>query len=504
MKKVFFISAVLILVFAALEAHSVKLVSAEAYQNVASSTWSLLPRGKRASEKAPGEAVVPHKGAPGSFIELVKSASPAVVNISTTKKVRIGPFRPYRGYGPNYGPRDPFDEFFEKFYRGIPERERESHSLGSGFIIDDKGHILTNNHVVAGADEVLVTLSDEHKFPAKIIGRDEETDLAVIKIETKNSLPYVNLGDSDKLEIGEWVVAIGNPFGLSQTVTAGVVSAKGRIIGAGPYDNFIQTDAAINPGNSGGPLFNMKGNVVGINTAIYSSGQGLGFAIPINIAKKLAPQLMEHGKVQERGWLGVAIQGITPELAKSFGLSEGQKGALVGDVVPGSPAEGAGLKRGDVIVGFNGKQVKQAIELPRLVATLKPGKEVTVDVIREGQKKSVTVMLGNKQKASKGELAGTGSADKLGLVIRKLSPPEAHELGVKQDKGVLVQRVEPGSAAEDGGVRMGDILFEVNGADVDSVDTYKNAVEKIKKGEVVRLLVSRKGATTFLAFKLID
>lgn len=495
-----FLSFILIFTFS-LSALAVEIVGGGQYQEVkVGSTWtSILP-----TPKEPETKITPVSDAPKSFNELVKRVSPAVVNISTTKKIQMRQYGPF-GFGPRYGPKDPFDEFFEKFYQGIPERQREQRSLGSGFIIKEDGLILTNNHVVAGADEVIVRLSDEHKFKAKIIGRDEETDLAVIKIDSTKPLPSVSLGNSDGLRIGDWVMAIGNPFGLSQTVTAGIVSAKGRIIGAGPYDNFIQTDASINPGNSGGPLFDMSGNVVGINTAIFASGQGLGFAIPINMAKKLLPQLVEHGKVRDRGWLGVMIQGVTPELAKSFGLPEDQIGALVGDVVPGSPAEKAGLKRGDVIVSFNGNQVKHAPQLPGFVATMEPGKDVTVDIIREGKKQTLTVSLGRKEEAMKQEQPGvpSGEADKLGLVVKPLSPPEAGELGVPADKGVLVQRVEPDSPAENGDVRTGDILYQINSEEIEGLQDYKDAVDELKKGDVVRILIGRKGGTIFLAFKLI-
>jgi serine protease Do len=465
----------------------------------ATSTWSSVVEGAQKTKTQ----ITPVLGAPKSFNELVKNVSPAVVNISTTKKIRMQPYGHY-GFGPRYGPKDSFDDFFEKFYGGVPERQREQRSLGSGFIMNAEGFILTNNHVVAGADEVMVRLSDEHKFKAKIIGRDEETDLAVIKIDSDSALPFANLGDSDSLQIGDWVVAIGNPFGLSQTVTAGIVSAKGRIIGAGPYDNFIQTDASINPGNSGGPLFDMHGNVVGINTAIFAFGQGLGFAIPINMAKKLVPQLVEHGKVKDRGWLGVMIQEITPELAKSFGLPDDQIGALIGDVVPGSPAAKSGLKRGDVVVAFNSKEVKHATQLPGLVATMQPGVEANLTIIRGGKKQELKVSLGRKEEALRQPIdKPKGTADKLGLVVGNLSPEAAHKRGLVSNKGVLVSRVEPDSVAENGDVRSGDVVVQINNTEIDGVGTYQKAVEALKKGDVVRLLIRRKGGTIYLAFKLI-
>lgn len=453
----------------------------------------------------PQAKIVPRFQAPESFNELVESVSSAVVNISTTKNVKVQPFNPFGDFGRRRGgPGDPFDDFFEKFFEGAPQQRRNQQSLGSGFIFDANGHILTNNHVVANADEITVTLSDERKFKAKVIGRDEETDIAVIKIEVPKDLPFEDLGDSDSLKIGDWVIAIGNPFGLSQTVTAGIVSAKGRLIGAGPYDNFIQTDASINPGNSGGPLFNMKGNVVGINTAIYAGGQGLGFAIPVNMAKKLVPQLIKHGKVLDRGWLGVMIQPITPELAKSFGLSEDQKGALIGDVVSESPAAKAGIKRGDVIIKFDGNVITKSQELPGRVAVLQPGQNVVLTVLRDGKETNITVVLGKREgNVASSTLEGdSGVVDKLGLVVRKLTASEAHELKMDPEKGVYVERVEPGSSAENADVRAGDVLYEINGTAVNSLAEYKAAVEKLEKGKIVRLLIRRDRGTVYLAFTL--
>lgn len=446
--------------------------------------------------------------APTGFAPLAKRVKPAVVNISTTIKSKsarqINPFGQFgnpfgnpRG-APRGGQRDPFDEFFEKFFEGTPPQEREQHSLGSGFIFNEDGYILTNNHVVEKADEVMVRLSDKHKFKAKVVGSDPKTDVAVIKIESDGvKLPFVALGNSDASDVGDWVLAIGNPFGLEQTVTAGIISAKGRVIGAGPYDNFIQTDASINPGNSGGPLFNMAGEVVGINTAIFASGQGLGFAIPINMAKKLIPQLITHGKVTDRGWLGVMIQPVTEDLAKSFGLA-GESGALVGDVVKGSPAEKAGIKRGDVILSFNGETIGAANELPALVATTPAGKASTVSILRDGQKMDLTVTLGN-QKEDKAEAAeddvseeAPSKADVLGFAVK----------GVTNGSGVVITRIDPDSPAAMAGVRPGDVLAEVNGIPVQDMDAYTALVGKLAKGSMVRLLISRDGSTIFVAFRL--
>lgn len=447
--------------------------------------------------------------APASFAPLAKRVKPAVVNISTTFKTKpsrqLSPFgspfgNPFGGprMGPRGGPQDPFDEFFEKFFDGAPQREREQHSLGSGFIFNEDGYILTNNHVVEKADEIIVRLSDKHKFKAKVVGSDPKTDVAVIKIDSGGvKLPFVALGNSDAAEVGDWALAIGNPFGLEQTVTAGIISAKGRVIGAGPYDNFIQTDASINPGNSGGPLFNMAGEVVGINTAIFASGQGLGFAIPINMAKKLIPQLITHGKVTDRGWLGVMIQPVTEDLAKSFGLT-GESGALVGDVVKGSPAEKAGIKRGDVILSFNGEKIDAANELPALVATTPAGKVSTMTVLRDGKKMDLTVTLGNQKDDTEDVSEETATDD---------APSKADILGfavktARTGEGVVIMRIDPDSAAAMAGVRPGDVLAEINGSPVKDMVTYAALVSKLSKGSMVRLLLAREGSTIFVAFPL--
>lgn len=478
----------------------------------AAPTVAAAPAGSQSYYHEAGKGwsgILPTLPAP-SFAPLVNKVKAAVVNISITKKSRMGSVRsfgmtpkmmpgiPGMPGGPG-GQMDPFDDFFNKFFGDMPQQEREQHSLGSGFIINENGFIMTNRHVIKDADEVMVQTEDKKKYPAKIIGRDEKTDMAIIKIEGTN-LPYVELGDSDALEIGDWVVAVGNPFGLSQTVTAGIVSAKGRVIGAGPYDDFIQTDASINPGNSGGPLFNTKGQVVGINTAIHAGGQGLGFAIPINMAKKVIPQLVQHGKVVDRGWLGVVVQEITPELAKSFNIKEGD-GVLVGDVVVGSPAEKAGLKRGDLIKTFNGAVIKSVHELPIKVAETPPGQPAVMEVMRAGQLLKLTVQLGRQEgseprspwaESGEGDDQEKGSADLLGLMVA----------GTNDNTGVKVKAVDPKGAAADAGIREGDLLLEVNGNDLKTVADYQAATKGLKKGNAVRLLVKREGATLFVAFIL--
>lgn len=432
-----------------------------------------------------------------TFSDLAKKVSTSVVNISTTKTMKRPQQQIPRNLRP-FGPRDPFDDFFENFFQAPPERSQKS--LGSGFLINNDGYILTNNHVVEGADEVEVLLTDKRKFTAKVVGSDPKTDIAVIKISAKG-LPSVPLGDSDRLNVGDWVMAVGNPFGLEHTVTAGIVSAKGRVIGAGPYDDFIQTDASINPGNSGGPLFDLKGEVVGVNTAIVASGQGIGFAIPINMAKDLVPQLISSGKVT-RAWLGVGIQEITPDLAKSFKLSS-EKGALVSNVFPDSPAEKGGLQSGDIVLSFDGKDIGESHELPMLVAREPVGKKVPVKVLRDGKEEIHEVTLGEMGEGEKAALAATktGSED-LGLSVREMTPEEMADMGIGKEvnRGVLIVNVEPGSAAEDAGVQRGDLLLSVNHVKVNNIKDFVSAAKKVKDKEIVRLYIRRGDATIYLAF----
>jgi serine protease Do len=314
-----------------------------------------------------------------SFADLVEQVSPAVVNISTVKVVRV-PGTPWHFFGPDE--EGHFRDFFRRFFGDIPDRELRQQSLGSGFLIDAKGHIITNNHVVAHAEEIVIRLADGREFKANVIGRDPRTDIAIIKISPRvKDLPFIALGDSDKMRVGDWVLAIGNPFGLEHTVTKGIISATGRVIGAGPHDDFLQTDAPINPGNSGGPLINLRGEVIGINTAIIPVGQGIGFAIPSNMANTIIKQLKDKGRVI-RGWIGVSIQTVTPEIMKHLNLKE-PKGALIVEVIPRSPADRAGIKRGDVVVMFDGRKIERAGDLTRFVAETPVGKLVDVQVIRD-------------------------------------------------------------------------------------------------------------------------
>jgi serine protease Do len=430
-----------------------------------------------------------------SFAGLVNQAKPSIVNISTTAVVK-GP----EGQGPFAGPNNPFkdffgDDFFDKFFGNGPRREYKQRSLGSGFIIDKEGYILTNNHVVEKSSSIKVKLSDEKEYDAKIIGRDPKTDIALIKIDVRQSLPVAVLGDSEALQVGDWVVAIGNPFGLEHTVTAGIVSAKGRIIGAGPYDQFIQTDASINPGNSGGPLLNLKGEVVGINTAIVSGGQGIGFAIPINVARDMLAQLKSKGKVA-RGWLGIVIQKMTPEIAKTFGISESE-GALVSDVMEGGPAEKAGVKRGDLIISYDGKKVKDNDTLPRLVAATEIGKKVRLVLIRDKRQMEVDVVVGELQDEAL-KVKKTEVEKDIGLVVQDITAEIAKHLNLKDKRGVIVTDVIPGSPAQDADLRSGDIIREIGRRPVRSVAEFKDALKRSNVKEGIVMLIQRDN-TTFYA-----
>ncbi len=435
------------------------------------------------------------------FVAIAKKVSPAVVNINTSRNVRQ-PGQRFRGFQG----RNPFndffgDDFFDRFFGDIPEHNFQQKSLGSGFIIDREGYILTNNHVVEKADDIKITLTSGKNYQAEVIGKDPSTDLALIKIKDNGDLPMAALGDSDKLEVGEWVMAIGNPFGLEHTVTVGVVSAKGRTIGAGPYDDFIQTDASINPGNSGGPLINVRGEVIGINSAIIASGQGIGFAIPINLARDIVQQLKDKGSVT-RGWMGVQIQRLTPELAKSFGLEEA-KGALVGGVVPDDPADKAGIKRGDVIVAFDGKKVESERDLVAMVGKTPVNKEVDVKAIRGGKEKDFKVKVTKKAEQTQEAAASKeGAEDKLGLTVQDLTEDMAKKLGMESAEGVLVTAVTGGSPAEEGGLRRGDVILEANRKAVKSVNDFRGTVAKMEADQLILFLVQRQGGTQYLTVKI--
>ena len=439
---------------------------------------------------------------PASFSPLVKKAKPSVVNISAVKILKGEKRAPFHFESP-FGPGDPFKDFFDRFFKDQFPREFRQKSLGSGFIIDEKGFILTNNHVVEKTDEIMVRLADEKEFRAEIIGRDPKTDLALIRIKTDHPLKPLPLGDSDKLTVGEWVVAIGNPFGLGSTVTAGIVSAKYRHIGAGSYDNFIQTDASINPGNSGGPLLNASGEVIGINSAIYSKtggSIGIGFAIPINMAKDLLPQL-KTGKVV-RGWLGVMIQKITSDLKDKLRL-EHDKGALVADVTVGGPADKAGIKRGDVIVSFGGKEIKEMNDLPYMVASTPVGKKAVVEVIRKGKKKTFKVKIAELKEERETEEVSEAKPN-LGMTVEELTPELARNLGLSETTGLVVARVEKGSPAEEAGLRPRDIIVEVDQVEPTDLEEFHRKIEGYKIGDTILFLIRREHTTLYLTLKVRD
>ncbi len=458
-------------------------------------TFSLF--GKKEKSKTETPAPAPNvKMIPASFADLAKKINPSVVNISTTKVFKTRKF-----HHPFLGENDPFkyffgDDFYKKFFGEKFPREFKQRSLGSGFIIDPDGYILTNNHVVAKADKIVVKLESGKEYKAKIIGTDPKTDVALIKIKADKPLKAVTLGDSDKIRVGDWVVAIGNPFGLSHTVTAGIISAKGRVIGSGPYDDFIQTDASINPGNSGGPLIALDGTVIGINTAIIATGQGIGFAIPINMAKKIVPQLKEKGHVV-RGWLGVYIQDITPELAKKFGLKENQKGVLVSKVFKKSPAEKGGIKQGDVIVKFDGKRVHSSHELAIIVGQTKVGKKVDVVLVRNGETMTKTVKVGvRKEEGEGGEGEGEASRvpQELGFEVQELTPDLAKRLDLKVKEGILVVDVDQDGPAYEAGLRKNDVIVEVNRKKVTTLDEFEKAISMKSEGGYLFLVRRGEGA----------
>ena len=441
------------------------------------------------AEPPPQSAPATPAGLP-SFASLAPQVSPAVVHIKVVTLERAD-FQRGRSFppGPFGGPRfrSPLP-----FPQPDPRPQRGS---GSGFIVRQDGLILTNNHVVENAKQITVVLADETEYQAELLGGDAKTDLAVVKIEPTAELPVARLGDSDALRVGDWVLAIGNPFGLSNTVTAGIVSATGRTIGAGPYDNFIQTDASINPGNSGGPLFNQDGQVVGINTAIFSRSGGnigIGFATPINQAKDLMPELEEHGYVT-RGWLGVSIQSLTRDLAASLGLDEAV-GALVADVVDDSPARRAGIRRGDVILGYNGREVTTSSDLPILVAETRVGETVPVELSRRGRRETLSVTIGElaEERQARGVAA---DQSEWGLAVRDLRPQERAQAGLRAGEGVLVSGVRPGSSAARASVRSGDVILEVNRMPVGSVQDLETVLAKAQTGRPLLLLQRPNGAS---------
>ena len=445
------------------------------------------------------------------FTDLVEEASPAVVNISTRQKM---PERAVAGHPalPDLEGLPPmFREFFERSIPQMPHnpggRQREAQSLGSGFIISPDGYIMTNNHVVADADEIIVRLSDRSELEAKLIGADPRSDVALLKVEGKN-LPVVRLGKADDLKVGEWVLAIGSPFGFDHSVTAGIVSAKGRNLPSDSYVPFIQTDVAINPGNSGGPLFNLQGEVVGINSQIFTrSGgfMGLSFAIPMEVAMQVADQLKADGKVT-RGWLGVVIQEVNKDLAESFGLDK-PAGALVAQVLEGGPADKGGLQVGDVILSLNGKPIIMSADLPHLVGGLKPGEKAELNVVRDGSRRKLDVTIGTLPEEGQ-ELAASGpaqggerSSNRLGVTVVELTAEQKKGLDLKG--GVVVKEVLSGPAAMIG-LRPGDVITHLNNQAIDSTRTFTQVAQDLPKNRSVSMRVLRQGRASFITFKLAE
>ena len=454
------------------------------------------------------------RGAPNSFADLAERLLPAVVNISTTQKIegRSGQAMPQFDFPPG----SPFRDFFEEFNRRRRDAPRKGTSLGSGFIIDKSGLVVTNNHVIDGAEEITVVLQGGKKYEAKLIGKDAKTDLALLQIKPEGDLPALEWGNSTKARVGDWVIAIGNPLGLGGTVTAGIISARGRDIRSGPYDDFIQTDAPINRGNSGGPLFNLDGEIVGINTAILSPSGGsigIGFAIPSNLAKGVIEQIKEFGTTR-RGWLGVQIQTVDDAIAESLGLDE-PRGALVAGVIKDSPAEAANFKTGDVILKFDGVKVPESRKLPRIVADTSVGKSVAVVVWREGKRVKLSVKLGELEKVDQASFTTsrgghkskerTESLDELGLTVAPLTKEMAKRFEVNRDvEGVIITKVGRDSSARDKGLRPGNIIVEVNQQKVSSPAEVAAQVEEAKKADrrSVLLLVDQDGDLRFVALKL--
>ncbi|WP_334107187.1 DegQ family serine endoprotease [Methylobacillus sp.] len=445
------------------------------------------------------------------FTELAEKQGAAVVNISVTQVMQAGSGGPpFQGMPDD----EALNEFFRRFgipgFPGAPrgpggaqQPEYKSQSLGSGFIISNDGYILTNAHVVREADEVIVKLNDKREFKAKIIGTDRRTDVALLKIDA-TGLPKVTIGNPEQLKVGEWVVAIGSPFGLESTLTAGVVSAKGRALPQENFVPFIQTDVAINPGNSGGPLFNLKGEVVGVNSQIYSRTggyMGLSFAIPIDVAIDVSNQLKASGRVA-RGWLGIGIQEITKDLAESFGM-KGTSGALVAGVEKGSPAEKGGLEPGDVVVKFDGKPVTTSVDLPRIVGTTKPGKQVPVEVLRKGSTKVLSITLG-EMPVDKDEVVASApsnakpEANKLGLTLRELAPQQRRNLN---GRNALVVVDAQGNAAQ-AGIRRGDLILALNNTEVQSLEQFTKQVNAVQAGKTIALLVQRENNTLYVPVKI--
>jgi serine protease Do len=427
----------------------------------------------------------------GSFAAVAEAIKPAVININTVSRGGAQGRTPFEEY---FG-----EEFFRRFFGEAPERIPQR-SLGSGVIVDPTGVALTNAHVVERATDIEVITLDGSKHRAKVIGLDKKTDLAVLKLDDgKNSFRYARMGDSDKVQVGDWVLAVGSPFGLQSTVTAGIISAKARQIGQGPFDDFLQTDAAINPGNSGGPLVNMQGEVIGINTAIVAGGSGIGFAIPSNMARKIYAELRDKGRVT-RGWLGVSIQPLTPELAREFGVKDA-KGVLVNEVVPDSPAAKAGVQRGDVLVDFDGKKMEGPGDLQRAVVLMAPDQLAKLKVWREQKELTLEVRIGQAPDDREAQQRlGGGSRSLLGLEARPITPEVAARLGLRSLEGVLVARVEDRSAAAEAGIQRGDIIKQINRQNVRGMADFDRLTRDVKDGDRLTVLLQRGQMSLYVAF----
>jgi serine protease Do len=438
--------------------------------------------------------------APASFNQLAEMVSPAVVNIRTVKTIKGGGpvFRQFQR-DPR-GRKGPFKDFFERFFGDDMQREFKQPSLGSGFIIDKDGFVVTNNHVIEDADQIKVILKDEREFDAKIVGRDPNTDIALLKIASGQDFPTAKLGDSDELKVGQWVVAIGSPFGLEHTVTAGIVSAKGRVIGSGPYDDFIQTDASINPGNSGGPLLNLNGEVIGINTAIVATAQGIGFAIPVNLAKGIIVALKAEGEVT-RGWLGVAIQDLSGDMAEYYQI-ESKGGVFVADVFEGDPADKAGIKPKDIILEVNGRKIKTSRQLTSMIAGIPVGETAKIKILRDGNEKTVKVDIVKRDET---KLASRGrppeKTEEFGIRVSDITPEIAQRLNIAETAGVIVTGIESGSKGEEADIRAGDIIKEINRRPIETVTDYQKILSQVDSGESVNLFIRRRN-TGFLVVKL--
>ncbi len=461
------------------------------------------------------------RSAPESFADLVDQVSPAVVQVVVKKEMSGGDGEQMQL--PEQFPEGPFRDFFERFFKDqipgpAPRKGHEMGALGSGFVVDASGIVVTNNHVVADAKEITVRVKDHADYPAELLGADEKTDLAVLRVKPTKALPAVTWGDSDKMRVGDWVIAVGNPFGLGGTVTAGIISALGREIGAGPYDDFIQIDAPINTGNSGGPLFNADGLVVGVNTAIYSPNGGsigIGFAIPSDLAQKIVAQLREKGSV-ERGWLGVLIQPVTPEIADSLGLSDA-KGALVTEVLPDSPAAKAGVRQGDVVLSFEGTDINTLRDLTRVVADTAVGAKASIKLVRDGKEMKLAAEIGAQKPeqataSAEGDKRSTSPSEstvvaRLGLSVGPLDGQARQRFAIGDEaKGVVVTDVDDDKNAAEKGIKPGDVITRVNQTAVASPRDFVKAVgEAVKaKRKAVLLLVEREGQQRFVAVELAD